>query len=639
MGHVRRPRHIPPHVARQTGRHTARQIAARMFRQAFLMALLGGLVAGEALAVTLVSKSAGLEVPNKEEGNTEFELGDINGDGHLDVLSVGDHGSPYVNSNQHGIMVWLGDGAGHWAVHQYGNFGYGGCAIGDLNLDGHADVAWGVHHNWGSSGMDSRLMGAALGDGSGAAWTDWGEGLASNGEEWGMFATALADFDGDGRLDIVSQSFGGSNGLRVYRNQGDGTWVQAYALTGGSVGSTIEAGDVNADGYADVVSTRAGTNVLLGDGAFGFTVAMDGLPGSGIHGIALGDINGDGMQDVSFGYSSSGVRCFTFDGAAWQAASSGLPGSGYYDLTQLGDIDGDGHLDLVAYDPPTGRLFLGDGAGGWSADATWTMPSPGDASALRVDGDIDHDGREDILISASMSGFPFYRNQLRAYSPWEAPPELAARVTSPRGGETLRVGTVRTLRWAAGVPEGEGPATVDLELSLQGAAGPWLPVASGLPNNGRFQWVVDAPAASHSARLRVTVTGASGSAQAVSPGDFRIEGEFSAVGENGSGLGADGEPYHGRSREGQPGWTFRVTPNPTHGRIRLAIEGATEGSAQVSLHDPAGRLMGTTPLPAGTRVWDLGLRETFGRSLDTGQWFVRVQVDGRSVTRPVILLP
>ena len=47
-------------------------------------------------------------------------------------------------------MIWLGDGAGNWTVHQFGNFGYGGCALGNLDHDGLTDIAWGVHHNWGS---------------------------------------------------------------------------------------------------------------------------------------------------------------------------------------------------------------------------------------------------------------------------------------------------------------------------------------------------------------------------------------------------------------------------------------------------------------------------------------------------------
>lgn len=62
--------------------------------------------------ITFISKSSGLETPEKEGGKTELELADINNDGHLDIICVGDHGSPYVNSDQHGIMVWLGDGEG-----------------------------------------------------------------------------------------------------------------------------------------------------------------------------------------------------------------------------------------------------------------------------------------------------------------------------------------------------------------------------------------------------------------------------------------------------------------------------------------------------------------------------------------------
>jgi FG-GAP-like repeat len=582
------------------------------------------LIIGESAAVTLISRSAGLQLPSKEEGHTEFEFGDVNGDGQLDLVSVGDHGSPYVNSDQHGIMVWLGDGNGGWAVSQFGNFGYGGCALGDLNLDGFTDVAWGIHHNWDSSGMGSRLMGAVLGDGSGVLWSDYGQELAGSGEDWGMFATALADFDGDGLLDILSQSFGGSNGIRLYRNHGDGTWSQAYALSGGSVGYTIETADINADGYLDIISTRSGTNILLGDGEFGFTISSLGLPATGIHGIAVGDINGDGLQDISFGYSSSGVRCYSFDGSQWNDVSSGLPTAGYHDLTQLGDIDGDGLLDLVAYDPPIGKVFLGDGGGGWSADVTWTMPSPGDASALRVDGDMDHDGREDIAVSASMSGFPFYRNQLRVYSPWQTPTVLAARVVYPQGGEKYRTGMVRFIDWLSAVPSTEGVATVDLELSLSGPDGPWTTIAENQPNSGRYQWAVEAPGASVDARIRVTVTGVSESVQAVSPGGFAIEGDFAAVSP-----GAD--PFGALALE--------IFPNPARGQFTIRADLPPGLPAVLSLIDMSGRLILSRRLSVGQLMGDISLRTANGTHLPAGQYFVQVVIGDYQETRPLIVLP
>ncbi|MCD4726763.1 MAG: VCBS repeat-containing protein, partial [Pirellulales bacterium] len=476
--------------------------------------------------VTLVSRSTGLSSPDMEEGNTEMELADVNGDGHLDILSVGDHGSPHVNSGEHGIMVWFGNGAGSWVVHQTGNFGYGGCAAGDLNLDGFTDLAWGIHHDWGSAGFGDKLMGAALGDGTGTNWTPWGAGLANNGETWGMFASALADFDCNGLLDLVSQSFGGGNGLRLYENHGDGTWSQAWSMTGGSVGSTLEASDINADGYPDILSTRSGTNVYLGDGAFGFTLGMAGLPSGTIRGIDRGDINNDGCEDIVFAFGSAGLRCYAYRKAtnSWISASNGLPTSVSIYLSQLGDLDGDGFLDITAYADPKGYVFLGDGAGNWVFDTSWTMPSPGHASALRVNGDIDHDGREDIVILASKSGFPFSRNQLRVYSPWLEPVQLGARVRSPLGGETFRDGSIRDIRWLAAIPPSHGKATVDILLSRKGAGGPWTTLASGVPDNGRYQWKIDA-FGSGTCRIAVVVTTASGSTTAVSAADFTIIGE------------------------------------------------------------------------------------------------------------------
>ncbi|MFI5407390.1 MAG: FG-GAP repeat domain-containing protein, partial [Nitrososphaerales archaeon] len=81
-----------------------------------------------------IESSSGLNNPFLDGGRTEVELADINADGHLDIISVGDHGSPYINTNEHGIMVWFGNGTGSgWSVIQWGNFGYGGVAVGDVN--------------------------------------------------------------------------------------------------------------------------------------------------------------------------------------------------------------------------------------------------------------------------------------------------------------------------------------------------------------------------------------------------------------------------------------------------------------------------------------------------------------------------
>ncbi len=99
-------------------------------------------------ALDYLESSSGLGTPELEAGRTEIEFADINNDGDIDILSIGDHGSPYINTNEHGVMVWFGDGQGNWSVYQNGNFGYGGIAIGDLNNDGHMDIGYGMHHNY-----------------------------------------------------------------------------------------------------------------------------------------------------------------------------------------------------------------------------------------------------------------------------------------------------------------------------------------------------------------------------------------------------------------------------------------------------------------------------------------------------------
>jgi hypothetical protein len=530
-------------------------------------------------AVTLVSRSDGLELPLKESGHTELEIGDINGDGHLDIVSVGDHGSPYINSDEHGIMVWFGDGGDSWPVVQTGNFGYGGCAIGDLNNDGYMDLAWGIHHDYASSGIGDKIMGAALGDGTGTGWTQWDEGLASGGEDWGMFATDLADFDLDGDLDIVCESFGADNGIRVYENHGTGTWSQEWLVDGWNSNYTVETGDFNADGLPDFICTRWGTQVYFNCNDFVFNLNQAGIPDLNYTSVDCGDFNNDGLDDIvcSLG-SDSGVRVYSYNTGTyqWDDCSTGLPAGGVYvDCVQFGFIDGDDCLDLVLFDDPVGTVYLGDGVGAWTPDATWTMPASGDASAIRVDGDIDHDGREDIAIQAELSGGMFDRNQLRVYSPWQEPVALSTKLITPDGGEFLYAESVREIRWLTAVPPAQGQALIDIDLSIAGPAGPWTGIAQDIPDNGAFQWTVPL-AESSTCRLRITSHTASATAEAVSAEDFTIMYQL--------GIEEQTEPMP------EP-LGLSLFPNPAHGIPGISISGLEEGPAMLQVFDISGRLL------------------------------------------------
>jgi len=550
-----------------------------------LLALLCVTIAAHA-QLTLIQRSTGLAAIDWEEGNSELELGDANGDGNLDIISVGDHGNPNFNSTENGILCYLGDGDGAWTVHEYGSFGYGGVGLGDLNRDGLMDLGWGVHHDYGSGGLGDEVIGAALGNGTGASWTPWDGGMPSAGEDWGMFATDLADFDGDGLLDLVSGSFGGTNGFHIYRNNGDGTWTHRVGLTGGFCGSTLETGDFNGDGYIDFAGTRTTGSVYLGDGDFGFTLHQSGISNE-IGAIEVGDVDGDGRDDLLIDHGTAGVKAWRLSPVTetWESLSSGLP-THNADRVQLGDLDGDGDLDAVSYAGPTGNCYIGDGAGNWTADATWTMPSPGDGHALRIDGDCDHDGREDIVVLAVMSGFPFYRNQLRVYSPWEAPTDLSARVTFPDGGEVLRQGSIRRLRWTAAVPAGEGPALVELYLSTSGPGGPWSPIALGIPDNGYYEWQVAGDVSSRCfLEVRVSTGGDAAVAQSAAP--------FSIL------SGGTGIP-HVATDVGP----LLSHPNPTTGVTRITWSQPACSGATLCVFDVSGRLVDRQGIERGREFLD-----------------------------------
>jgi hypothetical protein len=473
-----------------------------------------------------VESSTGLIPPTMEGGRTEVEMGDVDGDGNIDLVSVGDHGSPFVNTDQHGVMVWFGDGAGSWSVAMTGSFGYGGVALGDVNGDAHLDVAYGIHHDYSGNDLGDQLLEVALGDGTGLGWTPWDDGLATNGETWGMFSTDFADVDGDGDLDVGSVSFGCCAGVHIYLNMGDGTWQQSFGFVGGNSGMHFEFGDVNRDGSPDFAVSQQYGVVYLGDGAGNFSSGDGNLPPSGslgAIGVSLGDVNHDGADELAFCNGAGGVEVWSMVGpGSWADLSVGLPAAGSCEATQLHDMDVDGHLDVAVFGDGLCTVWAGDGAGSWTEAASFTTPSPGDLSAFRVGGDADHNGRPDIALVSDEGSWPSYRNHAHFFRESSSPTALAVAAVYPHGGEIVRAGSVVFLDWITAVPVGE-QATVALELSANGPAGPWQVIAGSLPDNGRYQWRIP-PETSPSAdcSIRYTATTPSGTETTTTPATFTI---------------------------------------------------------------------------------------------------------------------
>lgn len=440
----------------------------------------------------------GLAEPDFDEGPTDFVFDDINMDGNIDILSVGDHGSPNFNSAQHGIMVWFGDGSGNFENYMNGNFGYGGIAVGDVNNDGYKDVGYGVHHNYSGTGWGDQLNEVVLGDGTGMNWELWDEGLSSNGETWGMFGTAFADFNNNGFLDLVSVSFGCCAGLHVYLNQQNGSWEQSFGFLNGGSGFLVRTCDINNDGFMDFISSHQNGVAYFGDGTGNFVNNDNGLPTNGNTAISGMDICR--MENTkTFGFSritqSGGMEVFAWENESeqWMNLSGNLPTSGIWELSQLYDMNNDGFADVMAYGIKQFQLWRGDGTGNWPEDAFLDIgDDPGYGNAIRAGGDLDHNGYPDLLILAQEltgSFIQFNKNTLYVYLEDSPADSLWIKPTFPNGGENFYPGSVQFIEWNAEVPAGT-MSTVDIEISAFGPNGPWWMLANGIPNNGKHQWTI-----------------------------------------------------------------------------------------------------------------------------------------------------
>jgi hypothetical protein len=467
---------------------------------------------------TYVEASLGLAAVLWEGGDTELEFADVDGDGNPDLVTIGDHGSPFVNTQEHGIMTYFGDGAGSWSLFQNGNFGYGGIAAGDVDGDGRLDLAYGMHHDYSATDLGDQLIEAALGDGSGLAWTPWDDGLATSGETYGMFATDLADVDNDGFLDIGSNSFGCCAGIHVYRNEGDGTWTQTFGLLGGNAAAFFVFGDVDADGDADfVVSNSLGT-AWLGDGQGGFANVDGNLPGTSLRsGLDLGDVDGDGREELAFAAGAGSLEVWRFGGGtSWTELSGNLPTSSPFRIVQIADMDADGRRDLAALGAGRFALWLRGAAGAWNLAVERTIQAGAEAQAFRAGTDVDHNGRPDFALVEDE-----VRNTLRFFREGSPAVTLSAFVAAPRGGETWKEGSVRRIQWYSAVPAPlEARASVD--LSTSGPLGPWIPLAAAAPNNGELQITVPEGSASSDCFVRVRVRAGLGFASARNPLPFSI---------------------------------------------------------------------------------------------------------------------
>ncbi len=207
-------------------------------------------------------------------------LADLDGDGKLDLV-VGGHFASVVR-----VYLGHGDGTFGSATDFTAGNGTSFMVAGDFNGDGKPDLA--VANRWADN------VSILLGNGDGTFGTP--AVMAAGTWPWGI---AAGDFNGDGKLDFAVANHYPAGSVSVYRGHGDGSFdPQVQYFPGGNT-NQIASGDFNLDGHLDLAVPLSGDNmaILLGDGVGGFgTPGMVPEPTGGFAVVA--DLNRDGRPDL-----------------------------------------------------------------------------------------------------------------------------------------------------------------------------------------------------------------------------------------------------------------------------------------------------------------------------------------------------
>jgi hypothetical protein len=364
--------------------------------------------------------------------DSQFQLkqltipGDLDGDGNLDVLVTDWAGGAAVVVPGTGGPHLLPNAADDDLV-PANTTGY---ASVDVDGDGQLDLVYETQTQSGNSILGGLAVRLGHGDGTFAA---------PSSSPWPALFTDVraADFDGDGKLDLVTNDSRSSSVL-LARGNGDGSFQPpSVVFRAPRPVLEIEVADVNGDGKPDLVMPAyADLLIVLDNGDGTFTQSADVAMTSVTYARA-GDVNGDGRQDlVTLDGSSITTLIGNGDGtfvAHTDADKCGGDSAG----VSLGDLNGDGKLD-VAYTCPPGNgakffantslaVRLGSGSGTFGApiriqtgtvDVAGNYPwgscsrGPGSAIAVGTGGvemrDANGDGKLDLLYAAGLQGSTSY---------------------------------------------------------------------------------------------------------------------------------------------------------------------------------------------------------------------------------------
>ncbi len=211
---------------------------------------------------------------------------------------------------------------------------------------------------------------------------------------------ALADFDGNGTLDLVVVN-GGGQADAVYSNDGSGNF-SPMATLGNSFGQAVAVGDFNNDGNRDIAIAAVGGNpVYHGNGNGGFSLHAT-LGNANSLDVAVAEFDANGRGDLVFANVGSASRVWTKNSGAGFSSADQL-NIGDAVAVAAGQLNGDQRPDLVfgrvpndVGDVPANPVFINNGNGTFPNAAEQLLGiSP--TNDVHI-GDIDRDGLQDIVF-------------------------------------------------------------------------------------------------------------------------------------------------------------------------------------------------------------------------------------------------
>ena len=372
-------------------------------------------------------------------------VGDVNGDGAYEVAVVARDYDTFSYADAGAVFLYEGVPGGlPSTTASFSAFGDGpsawagiGTAGADLNADGYTDLVIGEPAVNVGPGRIRAFAGGAGGLASTPFWT------SPVGTDPGTALAAVGDVNGDGVADLAEHDQAGNQGeVNLFLGTsgaapGPAAWTVAPGIAGEYWGTWIDgAGDIDGDGLGDLLASSHYAGSGAGKAALYLSspalpsiapdvVVPSGQAGarSGDYGNAIGDVNGDGYDDLA-------VSAYLWDGPAGADAGrvwihlggpTGLDpipattldgpqaGAQFGGGLSMGDVTGDGYADIVVAAPGwTGSAGTAEGraamfpgsATGVSTTAAWTWESgqPGAGMYRVAVGDGDGDGVRDVAV-------------------------------------------------------------------------------------------------------------------------------------------------------------------------------------------------------------------------------------------------